>query len=211
MRPIILLDVDGTLADTNGLHAESWHAALAQYGIESDVAKLHKLIGMGADKLLPEATGISIDSDLGARIKDTRGKLFMRDFLPRAHPLPGSRALVERILQRGCKPVVASSANSQELDGLLKVAQVHDLLPLRTGADDADESKPDPDIIEAALKRAHAKPQDAVLIGDTPYDLEAARRAGVEFIGVRSGGWDDADLRGAIKIYRDVSEIASVL
>jgi HAD superfamily hydrolase (TIGR01509 family) len=211
MRPIILLDVDGTLVDTNGLHAESWHAALAQYGIESDVAKLRKLIGMGADKLLPEATGISIDSDLGARIKDTRGKLFMRDFLPRAHPLPGSRALVERILQRGLKPVVASSANQQELEGLLEVAQVKDLLTLRTGADDADNSKPDPDIVKAALKRAHAKPQDALLIGDTPYDLEAAHRAGVEFIGVRSGGWHDADLHGAIKVYRDVSEIAATL
>jgi HAD superfamily hydrolase (TIGR01509 family) len=209
MRPIILLDVDGTLVDTNELHAESWHAALAQYGVESDVAKLRKLIGMGSDKLLPEATGISIDSDLGARIKDTRGKLFMRDYLPRARPLPGSRALVERILERGLKPVVASSANQQELEGLLEVAQVKDLLPLRTGADDADNSKPDPDIIQAALKKAHARPQDAVLIGDTPYDLQAAHRAGVEFIGVRSGGWDDSDLQGAIKVYRDVSEIAA--
>jgi HAD superfamily hydrolase (TIGR01509 family) len=211
MRPIILLDVDGTLVDTNALHAESWHAALAQYGIESDVAKLGRLIGMGSDKLLPEATGISIDSDLGARIKDTRGKLFMRDYLPRARPLPGSRALVERILERGSKPVVASSANSQELDGLLKAAQVHDLIPLRTGSDDADNSKPDPDIIKAALKRAHAKPEDAVMIGDTPYDLEAAQRAGVDFIGVRTGGWNDADLQGAIAVYRDVSELAAKL
>jgi HAD superfamily hydrolase (TIGR01509 family) len=209
MRPIILLDIDGTLVDSNGLHAESWHAALAQYGIESDVAKLRRLIGMGSDKLLPEMTGISIDSDLGARIKDTRGKLFMRDFLPRAHPLPGSRAFVELLLQKGLKPVVATSANDQELEALLEVAQVKDLLPLRTGADDAANSKPDPDIVQAALKRAHAKPEQAIMVGDTPYDLEAAQRAGVEFVGVRSGGWEDADLRGARAVYRDVAEMAA--
>jgi HAD superfamily hydrolase (TIGR01509 family) len=209
MLRIVLLDIDGTLVDSNLLHAASWRDALAQYGIASDVERLRKLIGMGSDKLLPEVSGIAIESELGARISDTRGKLFMRDYLPRAHPLPGSRALVERILARGLTPVIASSANARELEALLAIAQVEDLIPLRTGADDARESKPDPDIVQAALKRAHAKPEDALLIGDTPYDLEAARRARVPFIGVRSGGWDDASLRGAIAIYRDVSELAA--
>jgi HAD superfamily hydrolase (TIGR01509 family) len=209
MRRTILLDIDGTLVDSNGLHAESWQAALAQYGVESDLTALRRLIGMGSDKLLPEATGISAESDLGARIKDTRGKLFMRDFMPRAKPLPGARALVERILSAGLTPVVATSANDRELEALLEVAQVKDLLPLRTGADDADNSKPDPDIVQAALKRAHAKPEQALMIGDTPYDLEAAQRAGVAFIGVRSGGWDEASLPGALAVYRDVAEIAA--
>ncbi|HEX5658287.1 MAG TPA: HAD family hydrolase [Polyangiales bacterium] len=211
MHPFILLDIDGTLVDSNGLHAESWQAALAQYGVESDLATLRRLIGKGSDKLLPEATGISAESDLGARITETRGKLFMRDFLPRVQPFPSSRVFVERILALGLKPVVASSANARELEALLEVAQVKDLLPLKTGADDADSSKPDPDIVQAALKRASAKPKDAVLVGDTPYDLEAATRAGVEFIGVRSGGWGDADLKGAIAIYDDVSELAARL
>ncbi|MET0285944.1 MAG: HAD family hydrolase [Polyangiales bacterium] len=209
MRRIILLDIDGTLVDSNDLHAESWHAALAQYGIACDVARLRKLIGMGSDKLLPEATGVSADSELGERITATRGKLFMRDYMPRVRPLPGSRALVERILRHGLTPVVASSASSLELESLLEAAQVKDLLPLRTGADDADRSKPDPDIVQAALKRAHAKPEDALMIGDTPYDLEAARRAGVPFLAVRSGGWDDQSLRGAIAIYQDVSHLAA--
>jgi HAD superfamily hydrolase (TIGR01509 family) len=209
MRRTILLDIDGTLVDSNGLHAEAWHAALAHYGVACDLALLRKLIGMGADKLLPEATGISAQSELGTRIKETRSKLFMRDYLPRAQPFPGSRALVERILEQGLQPVVASSANARELDGLLEVAHVKDLLPLRAGADDADASKPDPDILHAALKRAHAKPHEALLIGDTPYDLQAAERAGVAFVGVRSGGWDDASLRGALAIYRDVSELSA--
>ncbi len=97
MRRYILLDIDGTLVDSNRLHAASWHDALAQYGIESDVDALQRLIGIGADKLLPQATGIPIESELGTRIKETRSKLFMRDYLPRAQPPPGSRALVERI------------------------------------------------------------------------------------------------------------------
>lgn len=207
MKRIVLLDIDGTLVDSNQLHAESWHAALAHYGITCDVAKLRGLIGMGAEKLLPEATGIQKDSELGARIVDTRGKLFMRDYLPRVQPFPGSRALVEHIIERGLEPVVASSANARELEGLLEVAQVMDLLALRTGADDADRSKPDPDIVHAALQKAHARPEDATLIGDTPYDLEAAQRAGVAFVGVRSGGYDDTSLRGALAVYSDVLEL----
>jgi HAD superfamily hydrolase (TIGR01509 family) len=147
------------------------------------------------------------DSELGARIVETRGKLFMRDYLPRVQAFAGARALVEQILARGLTPVVASSATQRELLGLLKRAQVDDLLPERTGADDAAHSKPAPDILHAALGRVQGKPEDATLIGDTPYDLEAAQRARVAFIGVRSGGYDDADLRGAAAVYQDVAEL----
>jgi HAD superfamily hydrolase (TIGR01509 family) len=207
VKTIVLLDIDGTLVDSNQLHADSWHAALARHGIACDLATLRGMIGMGADKLLEQAVGIQKDSQLGARIVDTRSELFMRDYLPRVQPFPGARALVQRILDSGLTPVVASSASSQELEGLLERAQVDDLLPRRTGADDAGRSKPDPDILHAALEMAHARPEDATLIGDTPYDMEAAQRAGVAFVGVRSGGYDDAQLPGAVAVYSDVAAL----
>jgi HAD superfamily hydrolase (TIGR01509 family) len=211
MTQVVLLDIDGTLVDSNQLHAESWCEALAKFGIHKDVGLLRSMIGMGSDKLLPEATGIEKDSELGGKINDYRGDLFMRAYLPRVQAIQGARALVERILARGLKPVVASSANTRELEGLLAKAGVDDLLPLRTGSDDAAHSKPDPDVVLAALKRAEARPEDAVLVGDTPYDLRAAQRAGVGFIGVRTGGYEDAQLRGALAVYRDVAELSERL
>ncbi|MDB4972989.1 MAG: hydrolase, haloacid dehalogenase-like family [Myxococcaceae bacterium] len=207
MKRAVLLDIDGTLVDSNQLHAEAWHAVLSQHGFDVSIDKLRSMIGMGGDKVLPAVTGFADDDPLGKQITAARSELFMREFLPRVRALPGARALVERILDRGHRPVVASSANSRELDGLLARANLSDLLPLRTGSDDAESSKPDPDIVRAALRKARVTPQEAVMIGDTPYDLKAAARANVGFIGVRSGGYDDHALRGALAVYQDAAAL----
>ncbi|MDB4988467.1 MAG: hydrolase, haloacid dehalogenase-like family [Myxococcaceae bacterium] len=207
MKRVVLLDVDGTLVDSNQLHAEAWQAALAQHGFKVDIAKLRSMIGMGGDKVLPAVTGLSDDNPVGKQVSETRSALFMRDFLPRVRALPGARQLVERILDRGHRPVVASSAHGRELEGLLTRGNLLDLLPLRTGADDAESSKPDPDIVQAALHKARVAPREAILVGDTPYDLKAAARAGVGFVGVRSGGYDDRALRGALAVYEDAAEL----
>lgn len=209
MKRVVLLDIDGTLVDSNQHHAESWHETLRKFGITSDVQQLRGLIGMGSDKLLPKATGIEKDSELGSKLVAARGDLFLEAYLPRICAMPGARALVERILAHGLTPVVATSANDRELEGLLERAGVKDLLPLRTGSDDAAHSKPDPDVIQAALQRGKAKPQEALLVGDTPYDLEAATRAGVGFVGVRSGGYDDASFKGALAVYHDAAELVA--
>jgi HAD superfamily hydrolase (TIGR01509 family) len=203
MKHVILLDVDGTLVDSNDLHAESWRVVLEQFGHRVTFDKLRGMIGMGSDKLLPAAIGLSPDDARGAEIVEARGELFMRDYLPRVTALPGARALIELLLERGHRLVVATSANERELDGLLARGNLTDLLTVRTTSDDAAASKPEPDIVQAALRKAGASPQQAFMIGDTPYDLQAATRAGVRFVGVRSGGYDEQALRGAVAVYRD--------
>jgi HAD superfamily hydrolase (TIGR01509 family) len=207
MKRAVLLDIDGTLVDSNDLHAESWKVALAEHGFHVRFEELRGLIGMGSDKLLPRVTGLSPHEARGAEIVETRSELFMREYVQQVRAFPGARALVERILERGHRPVVATSANERELEALLSRANLSDLLTLRTSSDQAKRSKPDADIVHAALDRARAAPREAVMLGDTPYDLKAAARAGVGFVGVRSGGYDDDALRGALAVYRDAAEL----
>jgi HAD superfamily hydrolase (TIGR01509 family) len=207
MKRAVLLDIDGTLVDSNDLHAESWQVALAQHGFDVSFVKLRSMIGMGSDKLLPAVIGLTPDDPRGKEVVETRSELFMRDYLPRVRALPGARALVERILDRGHRPVVATSANERELEGLLSRANLSDLLTVRTSSDHAKRSKPDADIVRAALEKARATPREAIMLGDTPYDLKAAARAGVSFVGVRSGGYDDAALRGALAVYEGPADL----
>jgi HAD superfamily hydrolase (TIGR01509 family) len=156
---------------------------------------------MGGDKLMPEVSGMDEESAEGSKISEDRGEIFKRDFLPTIKPLRDSRRLVAAIKDRGYTVVAASSAQKTELTPLLKIAGADSLMDGKTSSDDAEDSKPEPDIVLAALKRAKATPDTAIMIGDTPYDVEAATRAGVKIIGFRSGGWSDADLKGAIAIY----------
>jgi HAD superfamily hydrolase (TIGR01509 family) len=204
----VLLDVDGTLVDSNDLHAEAWQAALAEFGVQVPFERVRPLIGMGSDKLLPALTGVTPSSAQGAEMVSVRTRLFMEAYLPKVRALPGARRFVERLFDAGHRPVVASSANAAELAGLLARANLTDLLHTATTSDDADRSKPDPDIVHAALTRAGALPTESLMVGDTPYDLIAAARAHVPFIGVRSGGYDDHALRGALAVYRDVAELS---
>jgi HAD superfamily hydrolase (TIGR01509 family) len=197
----ILLDIDGTLVDSNDAHAHAWVAAFAESGVTVDFARVRRCIGMGGDKLMPEVSGIAEDSPQGHRISQRRGEIFTTEWLPRLRPFRDVNRLVAALNARGVRLVAASSAKKTELRALLELAGVASMLDGATSSDDAEESKPDPDIIEAALKQAHAGPGEAVMIGDTPYDVEAAARAGVAAIAFRCGGWRDEDLTGAIAIY----------
>jgi HAD superfamily hydrolase (TIGR01509 family) len=156
---------------------------------------------MGGDKLMPEVSGISEDSDLGQRISKHRGEIFKTSWLPRLQPFRDAGRLVAALKARDLTVVAASSAKEDELKPLLEIAGAAALLDGATSSDDADESKPEPDIVIAALRHARAAPADALMIGDTPYDVEAATRAGVRIVGFRCGGWSDADLRGAVAVY----------
>ena len=197
----VIFDVDGTLVDSNGQHAAAWVEALTEAGYDVRFERVRALIGKGGDKVLPELTGESDDSPRGKELSARRSAIFREKYLPHLAGLPGARELVRRLRDEGHQVGIATSAKEQELQGLLRAAHVEDLFEHRTSSDDADRSKPDPDIIHAALRRMGAAASDAVMIGDTPYDVAAASRAGVRTIAFRSGGWGDADLADAVAIY----------
>jgi HAD superfamily hydrolase (TIGR01509 family) len=201
MYKALLFDIDGTLVDSNDAHAHAWVEAFGESGVHVDFDKVRRSIGMGGDKLMPAVSGISEESWTGEKISKRRGEIFKTTYLPQLQPFPGARALVAEVKARGLAAVAASSAKRDELKSLLRIAGASDLLDEATSSDDAEESKPDPDIVHAALKKAKARPADTLLIGDTPYDVEAATRAGVAVIALRCGAWRDQDLRGALAIY----------
>ena len=208
-KPIrgVILDVDGTLVDSNDAHARAWVEALAEEGIRVEFERVRPLIGMGGDKLLPEISGIEEESPEGKRISERRGEVFKEKYLPSIKPCRGSRELLKRMKGDGLKLVVASSAKEDELDPLLEIAGASGLIEEKTSSDDAENSKPDPDIIQAALDGSGLSPEEAVMLGDTPYDIEAAKKAGVDTVALRCGGWKDEDLAGAIAIYDDPADL----
>jgi phosphoglycolate phosphatase-like HAD superfamily hydrolase len=204
----VLLDVDGTLIDSNDAHARAWVDALRAHGYVVSFEQVRPLIGMGGDKLLPELTGLDPDSGDAERIGATRGELFLERELPTLRATRGARELLEHLLARGLELTVATSAKSREVRALLEQAGVSDLIELASSADDADRSKPDPDIVRAALRLSESQAAHSVLLGDTPYDVEAATRSRVRTIALRCGGWwDDEALGGAAAIYDDPADV----
>jgi phosphoglycolate phosphatase-like HAD superfamily hydrolase len=203
----VLLDVDGTLIDSNDAHARAWVDVGAELGYDIRFEEVRPLIGMGGDKVLPRLTGLEEESAAGRRVTARRGEIFLERYLPSLHAFPGARELLLRMRSAGLRRVVASSAGRDELDALLERAGLADLVDASTSSSDADASKPAPDIVEAALEQAGCGPDGAVMLGDTPYDVEAALRAGVAIVALRCGGWDREALRGAASVYADPREL----
>ena len=204
----ILLDIDGTLVMSNDAHAEAWVRAFEHFGFKAAFNAVRPLIGMGGDKLMPEIVPeLKSDTDKAAEISKYRSRLFLDEYAAKLVPAPGSRALVQKLKSQGFKLLVATSAKAEELNVLLKAAEVNDLLQQATTSDDADNSKPDPDIVHAALEKIGLPPTEVIMIGDTPYDIEAAGRAGVQLIALRCGGWEDKDLTGALAIYDSPADL----
>ncbi len=204
----ILLDVDGTLLLSNDAQAQAWVEVFKAHDRDVPFDKVRPLIGMGGDKVVPELVpGLSGEDGEGKRIADTRKELMMTQFGPTLRPAPGSRAFVERAQQEGLTLVVASSATTKELETLLTVARVDDLLHERTTMDDAGQSKPAPDIVAVALEKSGLSAGEAVMIGDSPYDIASAAQVGVGTIALRCGGFSDDDLKGAWAIYDDPADL----
>src|SRR4051794_32857901 len=178
----VILDVDGTLVDSNHLHAQAWVDALHESGYDVEPQRIQRLIGMGGDNLLPEVASLDKDTEPGRQISKRRSEIFKANYLAQVQPLPGARALITRLRDEGLKLIIASSAKADELEQLLDIANVGELLPERTSAEDAAHSKPDPDIVQIAVERLGLPASQAVMIGDTPYDLQAAHKAGVRMI-----------------------------
>jgi HAD superfamily hydrolase (TIGR01509 family) len=202
----VLLDLDGTLVDSNDAHAMAWMEALRAYSISVTFPQVREKIGMGADQLLP-ALGIFPENAHAHEIEAKRGDIFRRRYLPGIRPFPGAKELVEHLMRQGFKLIVATSSNQRDLTDLLGQTGLDDLLKSSTSARDAESSKPEPDIIQAALKKVHAAPTEALMIGDTPYDIYSARRAGVDTIAFTCGGSSAQDLRDAIAIYEGPQEL----
>jgi HAD superfamily hydrolase (TIGR01509 family) len=197
----VIFDIDGTLVDSNDAHAQSWVDTFAETDYDVPFNVVRPLIGMGADKLLPRTVGIAHESEEGKKLVKRRSEIFRERYLPKLKAFQGARELVSRVRSDGLKPIVATSAKDQELKGLLKAARVDDLMEEKATASDAKKSKPDPDIVHAAIDESDIPPSDLIMIGDTPYDIEAAARAGVRTIAFRCGGWTDDALKRAAEIY----------
>ncbi len=206
----ILLDVDGTLIESNDAHAHAWVMALAEVDVDVEFSAVRPLIGMGGDKLLPKVCGLHPDSPEGKRASKRRGEIFRDEFLPHIRPCRGANQLLEEFEQRGLRLAVASSAKREELEALLKVCGAERLAATATTSDDAAQSKPDPDILHQALRQIALPNDEVVMLGDTPYDVAAARGAGVRVIALRCGGHDDSAL-AANQIFDDPADLAAHL
>lgn len=210
MIEAFIFDVDGTLIDSNDFHAEAWEKAFAKYGEEISFEKIRPQIGKGADTLLPEFLTEAEIEEFGDDLAELRGEIFKKEYLERIEPFPKVRELFERIKDDGKRIVLASSANEDEVAAYAKIADVEDLIEKSTSADDAEKSKPAPDIFQAALEMlGNPAPETVLVIGDTPYDAEAATRAKLKIVGVLCGDFPEKDLRekGCIKIYRDPADL----
>jgi phosphoglycolate phosphatase-like HAD superfamily hydrolase len=203
----VLLDIDGTLVDSNGAHAAAWSDAFATHGRHHSPEEIRPLIGKGGDKLLRELASLDAESGEGKDIAEARVEIFKTCYLPTLEPTPGAPAFVEWLLESRLTVVVATSAKQEEVQALLAICGGEALVKDATTSDDAERSKPDPDILVAALEKSGSSPDRTVMVGDTPYDIEAATRTGLATIAFRCGGWDDASLQGAIAIYDDPGDL----
>lgn len=193
----VLCDIDGTLVESNWLHAAAWKDAFAVVGVEIEMEEIRRQIGKGGDELIPVFVPWWRRKAVEEPLKAYRKLLFQQDYLPKVVPFPKVRDLMLRMKAEGIRPSLASSADKEELEVYKKIAGIEDLVEESSSASDADRSKPHPDIFEATLKKLGLKPEKTLALGDTPWDAEAAGKAGVWTVGVTTGGWSEKELLGA--------------
>lgn len=210
MPEAIIFDVDGTLIDSVDLHARAWVDAFHDYGHEVSFDAVRKQIGKGGDQLMPVFLSQEELDAKGKELEEHRGQVLKDRYLPQVTAFPDVRALFERLLADGKQIALASSAKEDELKTYEEVAEITGLVQVETSSDDAENSKPNPDIFEAAMERlGDVRPEDVVVVGDTPYDAEAAGKAELRTVGLLCGGWSEEDLRraGCIAIYKDPADL----
>ncbi|MDB5543114.1 MAG: phosphorylated carbohydrates phosphatase [Hyphomicrobiales bacterium] len=206
MRKAVIFDVDGTLIDSNELNTAAWVAAFRHFRLDVRPEDIRKRMGMGSDQLLKALFSSDQLGDRQDELRHYRAKIFARDYQPRCCAFPEVRALFKRIKENGQSIVLGSSASRDDLDKNMQIAKIADLVDFTVSADDAEHSKPCPDIFMAALKKVEPlTPADAIVVGDTPYDAQAAQKIGLATIGLLCGGFPESELRaaGCCAIYRD--------
>jgi phosphoglycolate phosphatase-like HAD superfamily hydrolase len=209
---VAILDIDGTLVDTNYHHAIAWFRAFRSQGIVLPVWRVHRHIGMGGDQLVAALAGDEVEEEKGDAIRDTETELYM-ELIGEVEPTEGARELIEELKRRRHAVVLASSAKQDEVEHYLDLLEARELADSWTTAADVEATKPEPDLVVAALDKAGSGEGSGggggVMVGDTPWDVKAASRAGVETIAVLTGGFSESELRdaGAVAVYESVAEL----
>jgi HAD superfamily hydrolase (TIGR01509 family) len=203
-----VLDIDGTLVDTNYHHAIAWYRAFRQHGFVLPLWRIHRHIGMGGDQLVAALAGDGFEREQGDDVRAAEKVLYM-ELIHEVQPLAGARALIEDLKSSGHAVVLASSAKPEELEYYLTLLDARALVDGWTDSGDVERTKPAPDLVLAALEKSGAEPDDAVMIGDSTWDCRAAERAGVRSIGVLTGGFSEQELldAGASKVFTSVEEL----
>lgn len=210
MPEAVIFDVDGTLIDSVDLHAKAWVDAFHDYGHEVGFEEVRKQIGKGGDQLMPVFLSEDELDAIGDDLEKHRGQILKERYLPQITPFPGVRDLLQQLRADGIQVALASSAKQDELQVYKEAANIDDLLDTETSSDDAEASKPNPDIFVAAMKRlGGVTAAQVVVVGDTPYDAEAAGKAGLRTIGLLCGGWSAEDFKkaGCIATYKDPADL----
>ena len=203
----VLFDLDGTLIDSNDANARAWVEAMNDYGYPQPIEEIRRMVGMGSDNLILRALGLKKDDEIAKQIANQHSILLKANYLADLKPANGAKALVQRLHDEGFRLVLATSGKSDEADAMLELLGIAALIDVRATIDDAQNSKPAPDIILAALEKSGLSADEVVLIGDTPYDIVAGQGAGVSVIAFQSGGWHGADLDGAVAVYADPASL----
>lgn len=209
MVKAVLCDIDGTLLESNWLHAAAWRDAFSLIGVKLELEEIRRQIGKGGDQLVPYFVPWWKRDFVDEPLKSYRKCIYEQDYMPQVKPLAGARDLLQRMKQAGIRVALASSSKKDELEYYKRLANIEDIVEKNTSADDAEKSKPYPDIFQATLKKLGIEPAEALALGDTPYDAEAAGHAGVWTVGVTTGGWSEKELlyAGCVEVWKDVAEL----
>lgn len=209
---IAILDIDGTLVDTNYQHSIAWHRAFRRHGIPIAIWRIHRHIGMGGDQVIAALTDEQTEKDMGDEIREAEKQEYGK-LIGEVEPMAGARELIDELKRRGHRVVFASSAKEDEVEHYLDLLEARDTLDAWTTSADVESTKPAPDLVHAALDKVDGKPDEAVLIGDTPWDVKAAEQAGVPTLAVLTGGFAIEELTesGAAAVFESVDELRAQL
>jgi HAD superfamily hydrolase (TIGR01509 family) len=203
-----ILDIDGTLVDTNFHHAIAWYRAFRELGVVLPIWQVHRHIGMGGDQMVPALAGDDFEAKCGDKVREVETDRFA-ELIDEVEPLAGARTLIERLKEQGHSVVLASSAKEHDVDHYLDLLDARELADGWTTSSDVDATKPEPDLVQAALEQAESDAEQAVLVGDSTWDCEAAKRAGVQTVAVLTGGFSNEELReaGAAAVFESVEDL----
>lgn len=204
-----IFDLDGTLVDSNDLHAEAWQETFRHFGKEIGYRDLRHQIGKGGDQYLPVFLDPVEMKTIGPDVEHYRSELFKSKYLSRVRAFPQVRALFEKLRGDGKRIVLVSSGNATEVEHYVKLMEIGGLIEAQTTKSDVRHSKPDPDVFLSAMNTLQLSAEEAIVVGDTPYDVDAAKRTELPTIGLLCGGFSEDELRasGAVAIYRDVADL----